>query len=138
MRDLIAAMYLVAPLALGTIGSVQAQPVTAPPMAAPRVASDYLLGPNDEVEVKIFGQPDMAVKTRIKADGTVNLVLLGPVQALGKTTGDLSREIARAYEAGGYLVKPSVNVDVTSFISSSSATCDGVSFLPLMMTGRAK
>lgn len=120
MRDLIAAISLVAPLALGVAGTAQAQPVApAAQMAAPRAASDYILGPNDEVEVKIFGQPDMAVKTRIKADGTVNLVLLGPVQALGKTTGDLSREIARAYEAGGYLVKPSVNVDVTSFISKT-------------------
>jgi polysaccharide export outer membrane protein len=79
----------------------------------------YILGPNDEVEVRIFGQPDMTVKTRIKADGTVNLALLGPVKALGKNTSQLSAEIAAAYQAQGYLVNPSVNVEVTTFISKT-------------------
>jgi polysaccharide export outer membrane protein len=96
-----------------------AAPASAQPTARPQANPGYILGPNDEVEVRIFGQPDMTVKTRIKADGTVNLALLGPFQARGKNTSQLSAEIAAAYEAQGYLVNPSVNVEVTSFISKT-------------------
>lgn len=121
MRKLLAGVLLAVPPVVSLSGpaGAGAQTQTSP-------GAEYVLGPNDEVEVRIFGQPDMTVKTRIKADGTVNLVLLGPVQALGKTTAQLGAEIAAAYAAKAYLVNPSVSVDVTTFISKTATVLGDV------------
>ena len=93
----------------------QTAPTTAPPQAA--VDTGYLLGPDDEVKIAIFGQPDLSSTTRIKADGTVTLALIGPISARGKTTAELAQAIASSYAAGGYLTSPSVNVEVSNFVS---------------------
>jgi polysaccharide export outer membrane protein len=81
-----------------------------PPASAP---AGYLLGPDDQLKISIFGQPDLSTETRIKADGTVLLALVGPVDAKGKTTSQLATDIAASYAGGGYLTKPSVSVDVS-------------------------
>lgn len=87
--------------------------------AAPQAAasSGYLLGPEDEVKIAVFGQPDLSTTTRIKEDGTVLLALIGPIAARGKTTTQLSQDIAAGYAAGGYLTKPSVSVEVANYVS---------------------
>lgn len=100
--------------------SLQAQPAGAAATAAasPTAASaGYQLGPDDEVKIAVFGQPDLSTTTRIKADGTVTLALIGPVPAQGKTTAQLADTIAASYAGGGYLTKPSVNVEVSNYVS---------------------
>lgn len=77
----------------------------------------YQLGPDDEVKIAIFGQPDLSTTTRIKADGTVLLALVGAIPAQGKTTAQLAQDIAAGYASGGYLTKPSVSVEVSNYVS---------------------
>lgn len=97
---------------------------TAQTAAAPAAASTpqpasagYQLGPDDEVKISVFGQPDLSTTTRIKADGTVVLALVGAVPAQGKTTTQLANDIAAGYASGGYLTKPSVSVEVNTYVS---------------------
>ncbi len=85
--------------------------------AQPALDAGYLLGPDDEVKIAVFGQPDLSSTTRIKTDGTVTLALIGPISAGGKTTSQLAQAIASSYAAGGYLTSPSVNVEVSNFVS---------------------
>jgi len=101
----------------------------APPAvaAAPAAAPGYRLGPDDEVKVFIYGQPDLSVTTRVKADGTIRLAMLGPVDVRGKTTAELADAIASGYASGGYLERPSVNVEVSQFVSRSVAVLGNVS-----------
>ncbi|OAN57770.1 polysaccharide biosynthesis/export family protein [Sphingobium sp. TCM1] len=89
----------------------------APAAPQPGAAAGYLLGPDDEVKIAVFGQPDLSTTTRVKADGTVLLALIGPIQANGKSTAQLSQDIAAGYAAGGYLTKPSVSVEVSNYVS---------------------
>jgi len=90
----------------------------APAAPSPRAGdSGYLLGPDDQVKISIFGQPDLSTTTRITADGSVMLALLGPVSARGKTTAQLAEAIASGYASGGYLKNPSVNVEVAEYVS---------------------
>ena len=96
--------------------AVAAAPVAAAPAKAVAGAG-YLLGPDDEVKISIFGQPDLSSTTRIKEDGTVTLALIGPVQARGKTTSQLAQTIAANYASGGFLTNPSVNVEVSNYVS---------------------
>lgn len=89
--------------------------VAASPGASPEAG--YLLGPDDEVKISIFGQPDLSSTTRIKEDGTVSLALIGPIAARGKTTSQLAQAIATSYASGGFLANPSVNVEVSNYVS---------------------
>nr|WP_242122698.1 polysaccharide biosynthesis/export family protein [Sphingobium sp. Sx8-8] len=96
-------------------GTAAATSATSP---APQAASaGYQLGPEDEVKISVFGQPDLSTTTRIKADGTVVLALVGAVPAQGKTTAQLANDIAAGYASGGYLTKPSVSVEVNTYVS---------------------
>jgi polysaccharide biosynthesis/export protein len=104
------------------VAATPAAPPAAPPAAtgagaAASAPAGYRLGPDDEIKVAIYGQPDLSVTTRVKADGTVRLAMLGAIDARGKTTAELADTIARGYAAGGYLTNPSVNVEVSQFVS---------------------
>lgn len=115
LRTLIAVAAL-----LGANASLQAQaPSTS---AIPMQPSDgYKLGANDEVEVTIYGpgqQQNQMVRTRIKEDGTITLPFLGAVQARDRTARQLAQQINSELRAGGYFNNPSVNVDVTQYVSN--------------------
>ncbi len=113
-------------LALGMAMSAPlfAQVPAAPP--APAASAGYLLGADDEVTVAVYGRPDMAVKTRIAADGTINVPLLGPVRAAGMTAADLSRRLADSYSQRGFLTKPSISVEVSNYVSRSATVLGNV------------
>lgn len=104
-----------APVATASAPAAPAAAPAAPPRAA--AAEGYRLGPDDEVKVFIYGQPDLSVTTRVKADGTIRLAMLGAVDVRGKTTAELADTIATGYAQGGYLERPSVNVEVSQFVS---------------------
>ncbi|MBB4860972.1 polysaccharide export outer membrane protein [Novosphingobium chloroacetimidivorans] len=81
----------------------------------------YRLGANDEIEVTIFGaslQQNQVVRTRIKEDGTITLPFLGAVQARDRTARQLAEQITNELRSGGYFTRPSVNVDVTQYVSN--------------------
>ena len=96
-----------------------AAPGTAPAPAAESVAAPagYRLGPDDEIKIAVYGQPDLSVTTKVKSDGTVRLAMLRPIDARGKTTAELADAIAGQYAAGGYLTNPSINVEVSQYVS---------------------
>lgn len=98
----------------GVPAAAAAPAAGAAPSAAP---AGYRLGPDDEVKIFIYGQPDLSVTTRVKADGTIRLAMLGAVDVRGKTTAELADGIAEGYAKGGYLERPSVNVEVSQFVS---------------------
>jgi polysaccharide export outer membrane protein len=100
--------------------SAPASPRVAPaPAALVATTPAYELGVGDEVQVTLFGQPDMTVRTRVREDNTIAYPLLGNVQVAGLRAGDLAAMIASRLRAGGYYAKPIVNVDVTSYVSKS-------------------
>ncbi|SCW35794.1 polysaccharide export outer membrane protein [Sphingobium faniae] len=97
-----------------------AAPAAAPAaVAAPSATANagYRLGADDEVKISIFGQPDLSTTSRVKADGSLTLALIGPIPAQGKTTAELGQAIASAYASGGYLNNPSVSVEVSQYVS---------------------
>ncbi len=114
------AFLMAAPLLALASGAFAQAPAPAPVGAPVQTApAAYVLGPNDEIEVKVFGQPDMSYKTRIRADGTITAPYLGLVTAAGKTTGQLSDEMMRAFLRDRILSAPSINIEVTTFASKT-------------------
>lgn len=74
---------------------------------------DYLLGPNDLLEVTIPGLYEQAeirpLRVRVMGDGTIHLPQLGPVRVDGRNLVQAQRAINDAY-AQGILVEPRVSV----------------------------
>jgi len=79
----------------------------------------YMLGPDDSVQVIVYGQSEFNVTTRVKADGTIVMPLIGIVKASGETNITLAKAITDKLVAGGYLKEPLVNIEVGSYISRS-------------------
>ena len=116
---LASALAVLAPLP-GTIALAQQQPGVG--AAAP----GYVLGPNDEIEITVFNQPNLSSKTRINGDGTIVMPLIGSIQAAGRTTAQLNGDLTRAYGAGGYLKDPSISVEIATFVSKAATVLGNV------------
>jgi polysaccharide export outer membrane protein len=109
---------LIAIAALSLVAPATAQ--TPPAPSALPAADGYMLGVNDEIEVTIFGQgQNQVVRTRIKEDGTVILPFIGSIVARDRTARQLADEVSAKLRMGGYFTKPTVNVDVTQYVSNS-------------------
>ncbi len=102
--------------------ALAAMPALVPMMVvplAPAAAQEasYVLGPDDVIDVQVYGQFPQPVRLRIRADGNISLPLLGDVRAAGLTPGDLAAAIRQQYNRGGYYTNPIVNVEVVSYVS---------------------
>jgi polysaccharide export outer membrane protein len=119
-----------------------APPVTPLQQAAPAtggaqgVASEYVLGPEDVIEVEVVGQPDKA-RARVYTDGTVQLALIGKLVAQGKTPRQLGDEIAQVLKAGGYYANPVINIEVTNYASRYVTVLGAVTAPSLVPINRA-
>ncbi len=117
-------------LALAMPAVVQAQtapataPVTAPAPAAvageqgPVLKDGYIVGVGDSLDVVLVGGDEYRARVMVQADGTIELPYINTVVAKDKNLLQLGREIAQKLEAGGYYVKPAIQVTVASIASS--------------------
>lgn len=87
----------------------------------------YILGPEDEIQLQMFGQPDLFTKNyRVLVDGTVNLPLIGRVVVAGLSFGQAEKEISlrytrlyeRPYVTMVLVNAQTVNLPVTSEVES--------------------
>jgi polysaccharide export outer membrane protein len=90
-----------------------AQAPTAAPDRAPVI---YALGAADVVVVNVLGQASMSGRYQIGADGSFEFPLIGRVEARGKDTDGLARELTDRL-AEGYLRRPQVSVSVAEYVS---------------------
>lgn len=125
-----ALLGLIATCLLAGAPSAFAQQATTPPvqsLAPPTAAAstapapagastEYLVGPDDVIDIEVVGQPDRA-RAHVYSDGTIQMNLVGKIMASGKTTRQLGAEIAAALKAGGYFANPTVNIEVSSYAS---------------------
>jgi polysaccharide biosynthesis/export protein len=81
---------------------------------APPTAGTYVLGPNDRIRLKVYGEPDIAGEYEIDSNGQVSIPLAGHIGAAGLTTKQLERAIASAL-AKGIVRDPRVNVEVALY-----------------------
>lgn len=88
-----------------------------PAAASDGVSPDYRIGPLDSIDVNVFLEQDLSVKSaRVDAAGNIALPLVGTVTAAGKTAGELATELERRY-GEKYLKGPQVSVVVAASVS---------------------
>jgi len=75
-------------------------------------ASEYILGPNDQLEINIIGQPDLTTKQVVTPDGTISLPVIGRINVSGLTLNQLDRYLN--LEFAKYIEKPKVIVYLTT------------------------
>jgi len=73
----------------------------------------YRLGPGDVLEVSVWGFPDLTRTVVVRPDGRISLPLVGEVDAAGRTTEELQRELTRRFAV--YVRNPQVAVIVREF-----------------------
>jgi polysaccharide export outer membrane protein len=83
----------------------------------PVVAAEVLLGPGDVLKLSVYGNPDLALETRVSETGTITFPLLGQVSIGGMPVVAAEKRIASLLETGGYLRRAQVNIIVTQLQS---------------------
>lgn len=89
-----------------------ADPAPAPGVATP---SDYVIGPEDVLEVVFWREKDLSGQVMVRPDGMVSLPLLNDVQAAGLTPEEFRQKLLAA--ATRYVENPSVAVIVRTINS---------------------
>ena len=78
---------------------------------AAAAASPYKLGPEDEVEIRAIGAPELDdIAYRLDSAGEIRLPMIGAIRAEGLAAADLERVVAE--KLGAYLREPRVTVIV--------------------------
>jgi len=77
-------------------------------------ADGYILGPNDRIRLKVYGESDITGEYEIDSTGQVSIPLAGHIRAAGSTTRQLEKSIASAL-AKGIVRDPRVNVEIAQY-----------------------
>lgn len=115
--------------------SLQPQTNLQPPSV--EAEQSYVLGPDDVLEVQVLGRSDFNTRARVGADGKIQLPFLGTIEASGKTARQLSDELGKALQAGGYFARPIMRVEVVSFASRYVIVLGAVASPGLVPVNRA-
>lgn len=81
---------------------------------AAQLKPSYVFGAGDEIEITVFGQEDLFLKTILTSDGKINFRFIGEVLAVGSTKSDLEKEIQQKLK-GDYLINPTVSVNILKY-----------------------
>jgi protein involved in polysaccharide export with SLBB domain len=112
-------------LAQITPGSAASQP-SSPTAALPPAVSaptsnigvsapaGYILSPNDQVAVEVFGEDDLRANGRLNGEGNLSVPLLGSIHLAGLTLTQAASKLTGLY-ARDYLVNPRVNVMLVGY-----------------------
>ena len=87
-----------------------------PPLKNDATLSDdytYIIGPGDNVDIFVWGHPDVSMSVPVRPDGKITLPLVEDVVAIGKTPYEMARTMEK--ELSVYIRDPKVVVMVTGF-----------------------
>lgn len=101
-------------------GNVSAPPSESPgQQAAPQNGSSALLiGPGDEVEIAVYGAPDLSEHTRVSAGGNISMPLIGYIRIAGLTSSEAEGTIEAQLRQNNIVNNPQVSVYVKEYTSS--------------------
>ena len=86
---------------------------------------NYLLGPGDTLDVRVFAQPDLNAIVEVDSDGNISSLpfLESPIPAKCRTEKEVQKDISKAYAK--YLKNPQVSVRISERKSRQPATVFG-------------
>jgi polysaccharide export outer membrane protein len=75
---------------------------------------DYVLASGDTLDLMVYKEPDLNMRSKISRDGRVQLPLLGEVAVAGKTVRE-AQDYIRTLLNADYLVDPQVYLNIASY-----------------------
>ncbi len=109
-------------------GNVTTEPsgTATPPLAGspeqkttpPANFSALVIGPGDEVEITVYGAPDLSGHTRVSADGNISMPLIGYVRVAGLSSSEAQAAIETQLQQNNVVNDPQVSVYVKEYNSS--------------------
>lgn len=92
---------------------------TYPPVAEEERASqpdyNYVIGAGDTVQIFVWGNEELSVSVPVRPDGKITTRLVEDLEASGRTSTELAREIETIYAQ--YIKNPIVTVIVDNFVT---------------------
>ena len=108
-----------------------AQPV--PPSAA-AVPDQYLINPNDVLDVYVYDVPELSHAYTVNPSGFIAVPLLSaPVQVSGLTPDQCARSLEDAFRQSGRLRRPEIAVTLAKSSFASSVAVEGAVKSPLIL-----
>ncbi len=85
---------------------------------APANGSALVIGPGDELEVTVYGAPDLSGHARVSADGNISMPLIGYVRIAGLSSSEAEGAIEAELRQNNVVNDPQVSVYVKEYTSS--------------------
>ena len=79
------------------------------------VTPEYIIGPEDILEITVWKNADLSKTVQVRPDGRISLPLLGDISAVAKTPVQLTEEISAGLKA--YMENPTISVMVKEVMS---------------------
>src|SRR5256884_3509013 len=95
--------------------------VTRPLSGSPEqnnASSALVIGPGDEVEVTVYGAPDLSQHTRVNSEGKISIPLIGYIRLTGLSSGEAGAAIEAQLRRNHILNDPQVSVYVKEYTGS--------------------
>jgi len=126
-QTLVLVLGLVCLLA-GAVHAQEQQSSAPPKPEAPGLdvqgMKNYLLGPGDVVDVRVFGQPELSSTVPVDSDGNLTgLPFLDAIRAKCRSEKEVQKDVAAAYSK--FINNPQVSVRITERNSRQPATVFG-------------
>jgi polysaccharide export outer membrane protein len=119
-----AALRALPPLLAAAAALACATPGLPPPEERNSVASPYVIGAADMIQVRVWKSPELSVEVPVRPDGMISVPLLDDVQAAGLTAEQLKEVIAE--KLAEFISNPDVTVVVSSMQSKRIYVLGGV------------
>src|SRR6266581_4021170 len=83
-----------------------------------KAPSAPVIGPGDEIEVTVYGAPDLSQHSRVNGNGNISMPLIGYVRLAGLSSSEAELAIANQLRQGNVINDPNVSVYVKEYASS--------------------
>jgi len=98
---------------------VSASPSGSPEQnaAPPHAPFALLISPGDELEITVYGAPDLSEHTRVSVGGNISMPLIGDVRVAGLSNSEAAEAIESQLRRNNIVVDPQVSVYLKEYTS---------------------
>lgn len=100
------------------VSFTQTPPVNGPTLAptndCKQGSPGYRLGAGDKIRVVVLQDTEFSGDYEVNAAGSITARMLGPMQVVGLTLGEVEEMLRERYRSQGYLVSPRLSVELTA------------------------
>jgi polysaccharide biosynthesis/export protein len=82
------------------------------------VPAELVIGPGDDLEITVYGAPDLSQRTRVGADGNISMPLIGSVRIAGLSSSEAQAAIETQLQRNNVVNDPQVLIYVKEYSSS--------------------